>query len=182
MVGDSKSNQPINWIGELQNSLIVPARANYEEITNDFASGGATSVSMASTVTSTLDNYGGDPHFILMNFGANDVANSITESAFKTAMRSMINAFRTKWDGRPIYIAKPGRQNYDSECAAVGGWVDDLIGEYPSGVYAGHDELDWFKGDDNYATYAKVEVPPGVHYNDAGNTECARQWKTILGY
>lgn len=113
----------------------------------------------------------------LINIGANDVLISDL-SQWKTNYQYVISALVAKWPDAEIFLAKPWRRGYGARCDMVATWIDELIAANPSSCFVGHDERSWLEGGDDGATM----TTDGLHYSVAGQTECANQWKTILGY
>lgn len=144
-------------------------------------SGGNAGYTVALTVGWIDDNLSSivkEPQAVLCNLGSNDVYNGdIVEATWKTNYEYIVDAILTQWPSVTVYIAKSWRRGYTADCNTIAGWIDDIILDYPGGnVLVGHDERTWLEGGDDGATMTS----DGIHYSEAGQTECAAQWEAIL--
>ena len=177
IVGDSKSTTSYAWPQQLTGRLNELGPYNYVESPARFAVGGYTAATMHTYIDANLAAASGTAHTVTINLGANDADNPMVEATWKADLVGIIDPIRAKWPSAKIYIAKPWRQNFDTECDTLAGWIDDVIATYASGVYDGPDERTWLEGGDDGATY----TTDGIHYSAAGVIECASQWRTAIG-
>jgi lysophospholipase L1-like esterase len=135
----------------------------------------ATNISTVLNGIATLNVH----NYVFINLGVNDWGGGLpNETTWKANYQTIIDAVVAKWPTAKIYIAKPWDRGYTSSATTMAGWIDDLISANSGVVYAGHNESVWLKGADDGATMTS----DGIHYSAAGNTECAAQWETVLGY
>ena len=113
-------------------------------------------------------------NIVLSTLGVNDIAVT-SEANFKADYLYIVDKIKARFPSANMYLSKVWKQGADP--ANVNTWIDYVIAQR-SFCNAGHNETGWLEGGDNGATMTS----DGVHYSDAGKTECAAQWKTILGY
>lgn len=176
-VGDSKTNGD-SWVSELLISLLAARSNSIIEMPSRFGIDGATVATMKTYIDANLDATSGKPIFVCINLGANDVTALPAEATWKSNCISIIDSILARWSGVNVYIARPWRRDYGAECNTLKSWIGDVVVGYSSGVNLGPDETVWLENGDNGATYTL----DGVHYNAAGETECAAQWLTAMGY
>ena len=176
-LGDSKTNDEI-WIRYLCQNLVTATGRTTEESPTRYGLAGATVDVLEAAVLAGLPAEWQTPRWCTINIGANDVASLPAAATWKASLTSIIDAVRAKWPNALVYVAKPWRRSYGAECTTLAGWITTVIGTYSSGVYAGPDENTWLENGDDGATYTS----DGIHYSAAGETECAAEWQTILGY
>lgn len=156
-------------------------RENYQQ--RLMATSGASVASRKSSINSELAKISLTTDYILCNFGANDVSDSPTESAWKTDYQYLIDAFLTKWPAVKIYITKPWRRGYADWCNTFADWIDDIVAIYaiskPDQVFVGDDERTWFEHGDDGVTFGDSN---GVHYNEAGEVAKAIAVQAAMGY
>jgi hypothetical protein len=184
-LGDSKSIVSTKWPTILLssiNALDNPSKVWEENIPRGWAVGGRTvalaKAAIDADIASHTVNADVERNVFLVNLGANDVAYIPTKSQWKSDYQYIIDAIVAKWANAEIFIAKAWRRNYAANCDSLASWVDELIAENPTTCFSGHDERTWLEGGDDGATM----TTDGIHYTSTGSAECARQWKTILGY
>lgn len=174
-VGDSKTAGD-SWRYSLRQKLLDRTGVTWHNGSDQFAVAGATTASLKTNIDTNLASVTITPDTILYNLGANDVTSLPAEATWKANTTYNIDAFRAKWPGKDIYIVKPGRKDYDTECTTLASWIDDIVALYASGVYVGIDEQIVIKAADNYAAYTL----DGIHYSDAGQLAAASAWDTLL--
>lgn len=140
--------------------------------------GGATVSSTQGIIDGIVARYTITQQIVLLNLGANDVAALPSESAWKTSYQYSIDAFKTKWPTIKIYITKPWRRGYATECNTLAGWIDALIAANPGICFVADDERTWMEGGDDGLTM----TADGVHPNTTGYAEKVNQMVTALGY
>lgn len=138
-----------------------------------FAIGGHDIGEMRATVDSILAAQTATPLKILINLGANDVPEPTPEVSFKADYTYIIDAFRAKWPGVPIYVAGPILRTdalvTPEKLALINGYIAAVIATYETGVYAGLDESGFTMSD-------------GVHYSLSDFTLASAGWMTAMGY
>lgn len=178
-VGDSKTAAGNSWPGLLKASLTTEGTFIWGEGPPRFGVSGYTAALMVPYIDTNLDDLTIPADFVLINLGSNDVKNGLpVEATWKADMTHIVDACLTKWPSCVVYVAKAWRTLCDANCDTMATWVDEIVATYASQVFVGHDENVWFENGDNGATYAVT----GVHYNEAGEAECAAQWQTVMGY
>lgn len=112
----------------------------------------------------------------LLNWGVNDAPTD--ETTWKTDYLDILDKVHAKAPNAKVYLMRPWMVGWDARAAVVHGWIDDLVAARPTFAHVGPDESVWLKGSDNGA----ANTVDGVHYSAIGNTLCAAQWQTVLGY
>lgn len=162
------------------NALDNPDKIWFENEPRGWAVGGATAASIKAGIDANIALHasvtGLTRSVFLVNIGANDMG--ATESQWKADYQYIIDALVAKWPDAEIFLAKPWRRGYATECTALAGWIDALVAANPTTCFLGHDERVWLEGGNDGTTM----TTDGIHYSAAGQAECANQWKTILGY
>lgn len=120
---------------------------------------------------------------IAMNWGANDMNGSLTESTWVSQYGSLVSYLHGRYPNAEFWIAYPWRRGYDTQAATMRGWVDSVISNCAGiGVvcHAGPDEAVSIKASDN----GLLETDAGgVHYtNPLGVGLYATAMKAALGY
>jgi hypothetical protein len=177
-MGDSRATNR-GWQDLLVTALNTATGQTWKEII--IAASGSSSATWTAgdpkLIDSTLANRYGSPAAILYNLGVNDVSAGTNEATFKANTLYIIDALHARFPNAQIYLARVWKAGEDAGCAALNGWIDYVITQRTF-CHAGHDESVWAKGADNGATM----YVDGPHYSAAGKTECANQWKTVMGY
>ncbi len=116
---------------------------------------------------------------VLMNWGVNDIASGLpVEATWKANYLAIIDYVHTRFPQAAIYIMRPWRRGFDSECATLHTWIDDIVAARQF-TAVGPDEAVWLKGSDN--GIAETDAG-GVHYSAVGIPLAAAAWKAALGY
>ena len=175
-VGDSKSSGD-SWRTLLTTLLTTVSSRTYSLHTSTgFAADGATIATIAAIVDAQLADASGSANIALINLGANDVVSLPAEATWKANLTYVIDALLVKWPNVSVYVARPWRRNYATECDTLASWIAAVVGTYPSGVAVGMDERVWLEGGDDGATM----TADGIHYGTAGQTAAAVQWEAVL--
>lgn len=159
-------------------SQISTALLQFCEYPIRMATGGATVASRAASIAADLAAAIGTPEYILCNLGANDVSGLPAEATWKANYQTIISAMHAKWPGAKIYIMRPWRRSYATECNTLATWIADLVTTNPGVAYLGPDERVFLENGDDGATY----TGDGIHPNAVGYTLTATQWRTVLGF
>jgi lysophospholipase L1-like esterase len=125
-----------------------------------------------------LTSTSADPHFVLINLGANDVTGvsqgTVTEASWKTATNSVLDQLHTKWPNAQILVTKvyvaPAGNNTQS-MLLIHGWMDDVLaiktfarlGLYEPDVISTH-------------------MADLLHPDATGYSLTAQTWQTAMGY
>jgi hypothetical protein len=98
---------------------------------------------------------------------------------YQAALERVLDALHAKYPQAAVYVARPWRRGA-TLVEATNDWATRIAAVVAARAWAhlGHDERVWLEGGDDGATMSS----DGVHYSAAGITECANQWKTVLGY
>lgn len=180
-VGDSKTAGNINttdMVAETLWYLSDLTRGRFWENPGRMALSGANTQGWAAIITSEMASRSGNPIYCPYNLGANDVTAMPSETNWKMWTLQIIDAIHVKWPNCQIYMMRPWRITYNTECDTLAGWIADIIALRSSFVHSGPDERIFLKNGDDGATYTS----DGVHPNAAGQIETARQWRiTITG-
>lgn len=174
-VGDSKTADDA-WLQWLAHTLDRRGAIKYNELLPRFGVPGYTAATLRAYVDTNLAAVTGTANVITLNLGANDVGALPAEAAWKADMIAMIGAFRAKWPQCHIYIARPWRRNYATECDTLATWIADIVAGYPSGVHLGMDERVWMENGDDGAAY----TTDGIHYNAAAQPIAAAAWAAVI--
>lgn len=118
------------------------------------------------------------PEWALVNIGVNDIVAGLSQATYEADLAYVLDAINAAWPSCKPRVAYPWMVGYDAQCNSMAGWIDNVLTPRAAWAGAGHDERVWAKGADNGATMLR----DGVHYSDAGQTECAAQWQTVMGY
>ena len=175
--GDSKSTDDNRWSQVILDDLQLATGSIWRERMGRVAAGGLAADTLRQRVQARIPTVIGDPEYVLINVGANDVIGAVVEADWKADLVDIIDQYIAH-TAAEIYIAYPWRRTYGAECAAMKTWIDAVIALYGSRVNAGHDENVWMEGGDDGVTM----TADGVHYSVVGQTEMVSQWLTILGY
>lgn len=141
--------------------------------------GGDTITAAAAGIATRLAAFDAtSPASALCNWGANDVGSLPAEATWKANYLTIIDAIRTKWTSAKVYLSRPWRRGYATQCDSLATWIDDIVAARPGIAFVGDDERVWMKDGDDGATMST----DGVHYSAAGQTAKAAQMLTVLGY
>lgn len=190
-MGDSKSNTDRTWptlmLATLNAAGVATRNVFAEDTPRNWAVGGY----KLSTLKSSFDAFmlehagkassTGDKFLFFINVGANDVSSAIVEATWKTNYNYIIDAILTEYPTGKIYITKPWRRDYGTECDTLAGYIDDIVATYaisnPDHVYVGDDERIWMEGGDDGATMTS----DGIHPSAAGEIAAAAAKITAAG-
>jgi len=191
-MGDSKSDTDRTWptlmFADLNTAGLATQNVFAEDLPRNWAVGGYKLSTLKSSFDAFMLEHAGkassvcDKFVFLINVGANDVSGVIVEATWKTNYNYIIDAILTEYPTGKIYITKPWRRDYGTECDTLAGYIDDIVAAYaisnPDHVYVGDDECTWLEGGDNGATMSS----DGIHYSTAGNTAKAAAIRAVIGY
>lgn len=199
-IGDSKTagsdsfhvaaTPPFNtWPRDLAgalNAITLPATQYF--VTN-VGVGGATSTDWRNNIDATLAAQRTNHQIVFYQIGVNEFG-SISENTWVSNVEYALDAMHVRWPGARMFLSYPWKCQPDSggNCTAdatadqFATWVDRVVSERSSFVFAGDDERVWFKP--NIATYSDdVGNEKGLHfYPAAGQAAKVQQMKTLLGY
>lgn len=130
----------------------------------------------SSNIVAALASQSSNHVIVLYNIGVNDFG-LVTEADWIADVEAAADACKTRWPACLFYIMRPWKQGFDANADTFAGYIDTIIAAR-SFCRLGPDERSWLKGGDNGAT----NTVDGIHYSAAGQTACAAQWKTVLGY
>lgn len=176
-MGDSKSVTGQAWVESLIAGLNSDGAASDNVFIEDTPRNWAVGGYKLSTLKSSFDTFMlehtasvlADKNVFFINVGANDVYGAIVEATWKANYAYIIDAILVKHPLASIFITKPWRRDYGTECDTVAGYIDDLVAAYaisnPNHVYVGDDERTWLEGGDNGVTMTS----DGIHYSTAGH-------------
>lgn len=177
-VGDSKTDGD-DWPSLLVYSLETASQRHWNEKYVRYGVVGSTAAIIKTYIDANLASVTGGADKITINLGANDVSALPAQATWKASMTSIIDSLRTKWPSAHIYIARPWRRGFATECNSLATWIGDIVGLYATGVHLGPDERVWLENGDDGVTY----TVDGIHYNTTtAQVLCASQWKTSMGY
>ncbi len=114
---------------------------------------------------------------VLLNWGVNYDDATADEATWKANYLAIIDKVHAKAPLAAVYLMRPWKVGYDARAAVLHGWIDDIVAARAF-TYVGPDEAVWLEGGDDGAT----NTADGIHYSAAGQTACAAQWATVLGY
>lgn len=172
-IGDSRTAVTLGlWIPLLQTEKNI----EFPEVPTRIAGDGWTSTTVESVIDARLAARNETPEYVFINLGVTDYAIT-SEADYKTAMLYVIDAVHTKYPSAKIYTAKPWKKDDGGWSDIFAGYIDDIIASRPGVAYLGHDERVWLEGGDDGATM----TTDGRHYTAAGQTECAAQWRSVIG-
>jgi hypothetical protein len=117
----------------------------------------------------------GTPDYILCNLGVNDYAQSKTYDSVRVSWEYVVEAFHAKWPNAVIFLMRVWGWEGSAASWPPNLAIDYIVDTY-SYVYAGPDEGVWLRGSDEGATMTY----DAIHYSEAGQAECAVQWRNIL--
>ena len=181
-LGDSKTAAK-PWVASLASGVAAVTTLPWKNY--DGGVGGSTVASTYNTIDAILatlpaDATTGDYQDVLCNWGANDMGDPAVmanEAAWEAYYLAVIDKIHAKAPRAKVYLMRPWRRNYNSEAATLHGWIDTIVAARAF-TYVGPDEAVWLKGADDGAAM----TVDGVHYSTLGNTTCAAQWQSVLGY
>ena len=176
VVGDSKSIATNAWLYKLSGVVEGAQTYRFFPRPTPMAVTGQTVAYWAANIGASIAASDGTPDYVLINLGANDVVSLPAEATWKANYLTVADAIAAKWPGVPVYLVKVWKRGEAADCDTLAGWIDDLVAQR-SFLHVGHDERGWLEGGDDGATM----TTDGIHYSAAGQTECAAQWKTVLG-
>lgn len=181
--GDSKTSGSGGYYQPtLVDSLNHSVRADLNVSTSTglgmLARAGSTVAQWAGWITTDLANSTGTPTAILVNIGSNDATALPAEATWKANLATVLDAMHAKWSGATVYVMRPWRRGYGSECNSMATWIADVLSGRSAWAFAGPDERVFLENGDNGATYTS----DGIHPNVAGYALTATQWQTAMGY
>ena len=176
-MGDSKTDDD-SWVYQLLASLMSGTGYEWSESPTRFATTGWTTANLKTYIDANLASQTGRGDKVLINIGANDLASLPVEATWKSNMTSILDSIHTWNASALVYVAKPWSRGQTVNANTYAGWINDVLATRSSFAFVGPDERVWLENGDDGATYTS----DGAHYSAAGETECAAQWKTILGY
>ena len=163
----------LGWPGH----LIAMLGANWRELPARYAIGGHDTSEMKADIDAALALRTRHPAYAFVLLGANDVVdavwNSLTEEAWKTNYRYILDAIHTKFSGTLIYCLKSYRDNHETRMHTLNGWLDDLVAEHPAYLFDTYDSEPILDGHPELC-------PDGVHANHAGAVAMATALVEIL--
>lgn len=176
-VGDSKTGgvPTASWPPYLIPNLNTATEKRWSEITR-IAGGGWTVATCLADLSAYLDATEGTPDYALINFGANDVGSLPAKATWVANYIAICDALREKWSAVQVYLMRPWRRNYATECDTVADWIDEIVATR-TWVHIGPDERVFLENGDDGATY----TVDGIHPNAAGYALTAAQWQTVMG-
>ena len=147
------------------------------ETPSRIAVGGRSTAAAAAAVDAELAATNGTPDYILYNLGAND-ASVLVEATWKANTAYILDAMHTKWPNAQIYMARPWRRGYASNCNTIATWQDSVMSTR-SWVHVGPDERVFLENGDDGARYTSDGVHPRAQ---EGYIVTARAWQSALGF
>ncbi len=145
------------------------------------SAGGETVASTKLTIDASLALHSSTTdqvRWVLLNFGANDANDGVTEANWKADYGYILDAIHAKWPDALLYVMRPWTRGYDAQCDLFAAWIGDLVTARAGWAFLGPDERDFLENGDNGVTYTS----DGTHPNDAGYALTAAQWQTVMGY
>jgi lysophospholipase L1-like esterase len=166
-------------MGPLDTSLLtaVGEDTSYTRI----ADGGATAATTAGTIDASLAAYSStvdQVRWVLLNIGANDANDGVTEANWKTNYGYILDAIHAKWPNALLYVMRPWTRGYDAVCDDFAAWIGDLVTARAGWAFLGPDERDFLENGDDGVTY----TVDGTHPTTAGYALTAAQWQAVMGY
>lgn len=131
---------------------------------------------MAGRIDAELATRTGNPIYILLNFGANDVISLPAEVTWKANYYYVLDALHAKYPYAQMYIMRAWRRGQAAECDILAAWIDDIVVSR-SFAHLGPDERVFIENGDDGVTY----TDDGIHPNTAGYILVAAQWQTSMG-
>jgi lysophospholipase L1-like esterase len=178
-VGDSKTAGAIG-------SLTTPTyamwelrdrdRGKYFEKPERVAISGQNTAEIKAVIDASLATRTDAPDVVLYNLGANDVLAMPTEAQWKADTLYIWDAYHTKWPNSQIWVMRPWRRNFGTECNTLATWIADVVALRGSFVHTGPDERVFLENGDNGITYTS----DGVHPNTAGQFLSAKEWRIAI--
>lgn len=114
----------------------------------------------------------------VINLGVNDGTTLPAEATWEANTEYYLDALHAAYPAIQCYLMRPWKQGFDANAATLHSWIDTVVAARSTFVHTGPDEAVWLKGSDNGAS----ETMDGVHYSSLGETLCAAQWQSTLGY
>lgn len=140
--------------------------------------GGATVAIRAASIAADLAALPLRVNDVLINLGSNDVSALPAEATWKADLSAILDAMHTQWPSAKVYVMRPWRRDYATECDSLATWIADVISTRSAWALVGPDERVFLENGDDGVTYAT----DGVHPNAAGYALTAAQWQTVMGY
>jgi lysophospholipase L1-like esterase len=141
------------------------------------AAGGKTVALCAAEIDAELATRTDVPDHVLINLGANDADDGVTEGDWKTGYAYILDAVHAKWPNANIYLMRPWRRDNDAVCDDFATWIADIIADGRSSwAFEGPDERVFLENGDNGTTY----TTDGTHPTAAGYTLTAEQWVSVI--
>lgn len=116
--------------------------------------------------------------YVLMNFGANDVTALPSEATWTNNLTTFVEELHTYNPTAKIYIMRPWRRNYLTECNSLATWIGNVVTAHSAYCFVGPDERVFLEGGDDGASY----TIDGTHPNSAGYTLTAQEWQAVMGF
>jgi len=181
-MGDSRTDPAIvTWPRTLVAALST-ATSPVPWVGLNYGIGGASVATAAANIDTVLtmlpdDGTMGRHTAVLMSWGVNYTDNTADETTWTTDYLAIIDKVHARAPEAKIYLMRPWYQGYDARAAVLHGWIDNIVAARAF-TYVGPDEAVWLKADDNGA----ARMVDAKHYNALGNTDCAAEWQTVLGF
>lgn len=176
--GDSKGDLPKNnlrnLLFSLQTEYYLGVGTNY---TGNTVAQYATDIAARVVTAGTLLPVGRTAYtYIFVNLGANDVVAIPAEATWLANYRTLIAGYHAIYPNAAIYLVKPWRRSYGTECNTLATRIDTLAAE-ETHVYVGIDERTVIENGDDGVTMTS----DGIHPNAAGWAASATAWIAVLG-
>jgi lysophospholipase L1-like esterase len=163
----------------LAQALITATGANWTEL-DPLARSGASVASMKAKIDTDLALISANkgPRYILFNLGSNDATSLPAEADWKTNALYILDAFHARWPSAQVYMMRPWRRGYNTECDTLAGWIGDVVTARSTFAHLGPDERVFLENGDNGTTYTS----DGIHPTTPGYALTAAQWAAAMGY
>lgn len=178
-VGDSKTEGVVGSLTTVTRTLWELRdrdRGKYFEKPDRYAISGQNTAQMQAGVDAALASRTDAPDLVLYNLGANDVIAMPVEATWKANTLYIWDAYHAKWPNAQIWVMRPWRRTYGTECNTLATWIADVIALRSSFVHTGPDERVFLENGDDGVTYTS----DGVHPNTAGQYLTAREWRIAI--
>lgn len=176
-IGDSKTYTGGNtWPASLVSNLNVAAAPSPQFGGDNPAQAATTAAFWAANIGATLATEKDNHVIVLYNIGVNDFGSGV-EAQWIADVLTVADAVKARWPDAVFYIMRPWKRGFNTTADTYAGWIDQIVAARTF-IILGPDERVWLKGSDDGATI----TTDGIHYSAAGETECAVQWQTVLGF